>query len=156
MFLPFFPSFRRRVLLHLARNEYTLAHTAITALHAAHPFHVEVVNNLAVCCLYVNEMKQGIGALERLIRKDPVRSDTRGSQAPSVPPAESVVPCTADSFLSVSRVSPAVSLSSHLTESVLSNLRALYDLSSANPALKRRMLEGLILNYGSDDLELPA
>lgn len=42
----------------------------------------------------------------------------------------------------------------NLKESVLSNLRALYDLSSTNPALKRRLLEGLILMYGSDDLEL--
>lgn len=42
----------------------------------------------------------------------------------------------------------------NLKESVLSNLRALYDLSSTNPALKRRLLEGLIITYGSDDLEL--
>jgi hypothetical protein len=43
---------------------------------------------------------------------------------------------------------------SNLQSSVLSNLRALYDLSSSNPALKRRMLEGLIMMYGSDEIEM--
>jgi hypothetical protein len=105
-----------RVLLSLAKNDYVGAHSLVSALYASHPTHLDVVNNFAVCCLYVPDgIAAGIAALEGLIRADPI---------------------------------------ANIRESVLSNLRALYDLSSSNPALKRRMLEGLILMYGSDDLEL--
>jgi uncharacterized protein HemY len=62
-----------RVLLHLSRNDYAAAHAAVTLLYAAHPTHIEVVNNYAVCCLYVNKINAGITALEALIRHDPIR-----------------------------------------------------------------------------------
>lgn len=105
-----------RVLLHLARNDYTAAFALISSLYAAHPADIDIANQYAVCSLYVpGGIALGIAALEDLIRRDPL---------------------------------------SNLRESVVCNLRALYDLSSANPQLKRRVIEGLTLLYGSDELEL--
>ena len=104
-----------RVLLHLARNDYTAAHSLSASLYASHPSCLLVVNNYAVCCLYIaSELNSAVVALESLIRRDPI---------------------------------------GNLHESVLSNLRALYDLAAPNPQLKRRMIEGLVIMYGSDDLE---
>ena len=65
------------VLLHLARNDYTLAHSTIHSLYSTHPFDIDVANNYAVCCLYVNLAQDGINALENLVRKDPIKSVNR-------------------------------------------------------------------------------
>jgi hypothetical protein len=36
---------------------------------------------------------------------------------------------------------------------VVSNLRVLYELSSYDAALKKRLIDGLLLNYAPDDCE---
>lgn len=44
----------------------------------------------------------------------------------------------------------------HTTEAVLGNLKALYDLSSTNPARKQRVLEALLERYGEDGAQIEA
>lgn len=41
----------------------------------------------------------------------------------------------------------------NLREVVVSNLRVLYELSSSDAALKKRLIDGLLLNYAADDCE---
>lgn len=60
------------VLLCLARNDYSGAHATASSLFASHPYDARVVNNYAVCALYVNQIQAGVAALEALIRKDPI------------------------------------------------------------------------------------
>jgi hypothetical protein len=42
---------------------------------------------------------------------------------------------------------------SNLSDAVLQNLRTLYELASNTPALKKRMLDGMVFLYGTDELE---
>ena len=57
--------------------------------------------------------------------------------------------CVIHSFISTLRAS-----FSHLRDSIVSNLRSLYDLSSPQPQLKLKLIQSLILMYGHDNLEI--
>jgi hypothetical protein len=145
--LPVLVLFLCRVLLHLARNDYSAAFAQSHALLLAHPSSLPVVNNFAVVSLYYNANSS---------------NSTTGGGGGGVGSVPVPVSSGSDSVLSAGGMGAGIQAlegliradpTRNLTEATLSNLRALYDLSSSNPALKRRMLDGLVLNYGDDSLD---
>jgi hypothetical protein len=60
-----------RVALHLSRNDYAVAHAAVTFLYVSHQMHIELIHDYAVRCLDVNRMSAGAMTLEALIRYAP-------------------------------------------------------------------------------------
>jgi hypothetical protein len=44
-------------------------------------------------------------------------------------------------------------INSHMREVVIGNLRVLYELSSSDAVLKKRLIDALLLNYGHDDAD---
>jgi hypothetical protein len=134
-----------RVLLHLARNDYSAAFAQSHALLLAHPSSLPVVNNFAVVSLYYNANSSnnsggggGVGSVPVPVSSGSDSILSAGGMGAGIQALEGLI-----------RADPT----RNLTEATLSNLRALYDLSSSNPALKRRMLDGLVLNYGDDSLD---
>jgi hypothetical protein len=60
-------------LLFLSRADYPGAHACAASLYQRFPSDLEVVNNFAVCCMYVNQIDSAVKALEKCIREDPIK-----------------------------------------------------------------------------------
>ena len=146
----------------ISNSQFEAAYDSLKTLASASPSDSTIMSNFAVASLYCNRVPEACGILEDIIRSNPTEYVyfiflvlyVLVLQAPILFNYNFPTPFLTLSLLLFLSLPPLPSFSHPphraLTESLVSNLCAMYDLCSARSSVKKRVIARIVDDYAHD------